>query len=77
MKSIEVGSKVFVYVPAVVRLYEIVAFRLVEFSDGLRCEVEAKYQLRDGSEAINKFFLDTFIEGMNTARDMKISDIQM
>ena len=75
--DIEVGSRVFCNACGALKEYEVVAFRIVEWSDGFRGEVETKVVKSKGVlGGTQKFFLDQFIAGVEEAQDMKISDIR-
>ena len=77
ISDIEVGSRVFVYACGALKEYEVTSFRILDCGDELRGEVEAKVVKDKGAlGGIQKFYLDTFIKGINEAQDMKISDIR-
>lgn len=76
-KPIEIGSRVFCNALGALTEYEIVAFRLLPFDKELRCEVEARPVKEKGELGSPlKFFLESFVNGMYEAEDMKISDIK-
>ena len=70
--TLEVGSRVFVNSCGALKEHKIVAFRILNSNGELRCEVETEMG-KNGTP--QKFYLDTFLEGIVEAQDMKISDI--
>lgn len=71
-KNIEVGSKVFVYSCGALMEHEVVSFGIIESGGELVCEVRTKMGKNKNPQ---KFFLNSFIEGIKVAQDMKISEI--
>ena len=70
--TLEVGSRVYVKSVGSLKEHTIVAFRIINCSGELTCEVETKMGKRGDPQA---FYLDTFLKGIEAAQDMKISDI--
>ena len=74
-ENIGIGSCVFVYAMGCVRLYQVIDIYIIDTESGLKGEVKAKHLTHNGGETTYKFFLDSFIKGINEAKDKKVSEI--
>ena len=71
--TLNVGSKVFVFGAGALEEHTITAFHILNCSGELKCQVETEVGAKKYPRSC---YLDTFIKGIETAQDMKISDIR-